>query len=171
MAFVGRSENKVRNTLSEKPSPPTLADTGVVVWSLNLTLKSFAWILAGSRATLNLSSIEFLRFVRLVVRSPKVSRYRPVYAAIIANWGGAGVTVGPMRGVGTTGTLVTGVGVSVGVGVGVGVDGMGGGLTSTLVATAFTVGVGMGVGAGVGGLGGGLTSTLVAGSDGSNAVS
>ncbi|MFP6569673.1 MAG: hypothetical protein VB815_04085 [Dehalococcoidia bacterium] len=122
---------------------------------------------------MNLSSIEFLRFVRLVVRSPKVSRYRPVYAAIIANWGGAGVTVGPMRGVGTTGTLVTGVGVSVGVGVGVavGVGGMGAGLTSTLVATAFAVGVGMDVGAGVGGMGGGLTSTLVAGSDGSNAVS
>jgi hypothetical protein len=136
---------------------------------LNLTLKSFAWTLAGSRATLNLSSIEFLRFVRLTVISPEVSRYRPVYAAIIANSGGVGVTVGPMRGVGTTRTPVTGVGV-----------GAGAGATTPVTGAGIGVGIGVGVGAGVGDkgggvgvgdMGGGVTSTLVAVSDGSNTVS
>ena len=71
-----------------------------------------------------------------------------MYAEIIAKSAGAGVTVGPVRGVGMDRTLVSGVGVGLtkgvttGVGTGTG-DGLGVG-----IGTISAVGVGRGVGEG-----------------------
>jgi len=75
-----------------------------------------------------------------------------VYAEIIAKSAGAGVMVGPVRGVGMDRTLVSGVGdgltkdVSTGVGTGTG-DGLGVGL-GVGIGTISAVGVGRGVGEG-----------------------